>query len=421
MNYPILIIGHIIEIFIMYNYWNVLFEKRFSKKKTVLIYMIVHFLNLIKNIFIFDYVTLKSITSSITTILIVIYLYKGGVFKKLCVFTSYMVCVILGENCAFLIAKYMYGDTLSNMFSSAFPTLVWQIVAYLFVYIFTIIGFLLLKNKKINPDNRLTQYIFIYIAVQCLIVFVFTMLIFEYRIDSPILIFIMMVVFVASAIIGVAVYQSAKAVAAKAVEAEYIKLESRMKDRHFKELREQYIEYRKLRHDFYNHVKIIEELNDPVKLKEYTNSMKSQFNKLEHVSYCNNLTLDALLSLKYNEAKQNGIENIRFAVCDLENTNITDFALCTIVANLLDNAIAAAKLCEKKYIDLIMEKKFDRLIITVKNSSLPVDEDLHTTKEDKENHGFGIKNVKSSADQYDGDTVFEYNNGVFISVVNMKF
>ena len=181
------------------------------------------------------------------------------------------------------------------------------------------------------------------------------------------------------------------------------------------------MEYRKLRHDFYNHIKVIDELNDPVKLKEYTNSIKSKFDELEHATYCDNLTLDALLTFKYREACEEQIKNIRFTVCKLENKLISDFDLCTVVANLIDNAIEAASQTEEKYVDLMIEEKSGRLVITVKNSSLPVDDDLHTTKEDAENHGLGIKNVKAIADKYDGDTVFEYNNGVFVSIVNIKY
>ena len=46
--------------------------------------------------------------------------------------------------------------------------------------------------------------------------------------------------------------------------------------------------------------------------------------------------------------------------------------------------------------------------------------DLETTKTDKENHGFGLKNIISTAEKYDGTTLFNYENGEFISIVNLK-
>ena len=147
------------------------------------------------------------------------------------------------------------------------------------------------------------------------------------------------------------------------------------------------------------------------------NEIKERFNKMEHVSYCSNLTLDALLSLKKSEALQHGIK-IKYEICDLENITVTDFDLCSVVSNLLDNAIRAAKETDEKHVGMVINKKLGRLIITVKNSSLPV-ENLSTTKNDKENHGMGIMQLNSIAEKYNGDTVFKYADGEFTGIVNL--
>ena len=54
------------------------------------------------------------------------------------------------------------------------------------------------------------------------------------------------------------------------------------------------------------------------------------------------------------------------------------------------------------------------------NSSLPVDEELKTTKSDKVNHGIGIGNIRDTAEKYDGDVFFKYADGEFVSIINMS-
>ena len=299
------------------------------------------------------------------------------------------------------------------------PCILWQLTAYLFVFIFNIIALLFLKSKKINPEDRVTQFTFLYIAVQCFFVFAFIMLVFEYNITATTLILMIFFLLLASVGIGFLIYHSARYAVTQAAEAELIKQDAEIKDKHFLELKEQYSEYRKLRHDFYNHIKIIQNLDDPSSLKNYVNAIKEKLDKMENITYCNNPTLDALLSIKHREATQLNIKTT-FVVCDVTNLLIADFDLCTIVSNLLDNAITAASQTENRYLNLELSQKAGRLIILIKNSSNHTSSDLTTTKEDSLNHGIGIKTVKSIALKYDGDTFFKYENNEFSSIVSIK-
>ena len=141
---------------------------------------------------------------------------------------------------------------------------------------------------------------------------------------------------------------------------------------------------------------------------------------MDRMSYCNNLTLDALLSLKYSEALQKGIK-ASFEICNIEDIKITDFDLCSVISNLIDNGIEAAVKTQERSIALNLNKKMDRIIIVMKNASPEVSSDLNTTKSDKKNHGLGINEIKSIAGKYDGDAIFKYKNNEFISVVTMKY
>ena len=251
-----------------------------------------------------------------------------------------------------------------------------------------------------------------------MLIILFVIIIFDYGITSDIMIISILVVIGITLFIAVMLYKTVRVTERRSAEAEFVKREAEIKDKHFYELKEQYVEFRKLRHDFYNHIKIIDSLDDSEKIKEYTNEIKQKFDKLEQVSFCNNLTLDALLSLKRTEAKQHKI-NISIAVCELSGISISDYDLCTLVSNLMDNAITASAATSDKQISIKISRKMERLIISVKNSSMPVDRELKTTKPDSRNHGMGLGIIKKLAEKYDGDSVFRYDDGEFLSVVTL--
>jgi len=422
MNLDVVLVGNIIEIFIIYHFWFSTLELRFDKKKSKIAYFVIHGLCIINNMLMLmnNKMTLKTTVSTVFAILTLAIFFKDKWYKKLVIYGTYMICAVTAETLAFIIAKYVYGyNDFSNITNDVLKSYLWQGTIYIFIFMFTIIAFMLFKKKKINPDNRVTQYIYLYILVQCLMTLLFTAFVYEYKITSSIMFCTLGFILISSVIIGGMIYRAAKVTAVRAAEAEYIKKEAEIKDRHFAELRNQYIEYRKLRHDFYNHIKVINEIDEPQKMKAYIGDIKEKFDRMEQVSYCNNLTLDALLSLKKNEAEEN-LTDVSYRIGDIEDILISDFDLCTVVSNLMDNAISATVNIKNSYIKLDIDRKLDRLIIKLVNSSLPVDEELKTTKSDKVNHGIGIGNIRDTAEKYDGDVFFKYADGEFVSIINMS-
>ena len=84
--------------------------------------------------------------------------------------------------------------------------------------------------------------------------------------------------------------------------------------------------------------------------------------------------------------------------------------VCSIFANALDNAIeASSKTGDNAWVDLNIKRNEKFFIIKIANSALQkVDvEKLFTTsgytsKEDKEHHGFGLRNIRNTVEENDG-------------------
>lgn len=130
-----------------------------------------------------------------------------------------------------------------------------------------------------------------------------------------------------------------------------------------------------------------------------------------------NVSLDALISYKYEEAKRQGI-CINTEVAIAKNTRWNDVDLCTITGNLLDNAIRAAKDIENASIEFVMRQHENKMVIKVKNPYRGVlkrrEDVFETTKQNKSRHGIGLEHIKKIVEQYHGVIDFDTQNGEFV-------
>lgn len=418
MNFSLIIPANILELFLTYYFWLSVLERRYNKTLTAIIYFTVQFFSAIRSWTLFDNPSLKIINTTFFSILLLFILFRDKWYKKLITYVIYLACVIAGECIAVILARYVFNSDLSNPTAANIRNFLWQITSYILSYTFVLVALALLKNKTIDPEKKVTQYLCLYGAVQSLLIFAFTIFAFEYHVVSNILYIVMIIVLGGSVAIAFFMHIIVKNAVTQTAKAEYIRKEAEIKDKHFKDIKGQYIEFRRLRHDFMNHMKVIETLDDAEKLREYVKDVKNKIDGINQVSFCDNLAVDALLSLKRNEAMQSGIK-VEIAVCCIEGCVISDFDLCTVISNLADNAIEAALECEDKYIDIRILRKAGRILVAVKNSSKPVTAPFKTTKADSENHGIGIGNIRAIAEKYEGEAVFRYENGEFVAIVSM--
>ena len=113
-----------------------------------------------------------------------------------------------------------------------------------------------------------------------------------------------------------------------------------------------------------------------------------------------NTAFDTIVSTKKVLAES---KNIKFdlQVQIPEKLLVDAVDLCVIFGNSLDNAIEACeKLKNQKMINVSVIYDDGQLICKITNTALPNISSLQTTKLDKENHGFGIENIKQSLSKY---------------------
>lgn len=135
---------------------------------------------------------------------------------------------------------------------------------------------------------------------------------------------------------------------------------------------------------------------------------------------CGNRLVNAILWSKGEEAKRRGIPlELRAAVP--EALPIAGHHLCSLLGNLLDNALDGSAGVEQPQIRVILRMKERYLYCCVSNR---VDSDvlrenpaLHTTKREAQEHGYGIPAIRKIAELYQGMTDFSVQNGEFVASV----
>lgn len=100
---------------------------------------------------------------------------------------------------------------------------------------------------------------------------------------------------------------------------------------------------------------------------------------------------------------------------------IDNLDLAVLIANVLDNAIEAAAQVEgSREVTFSMITDNDNLLLLTKNptiNKISSYENLHTTKFDKKNHGFGVMSIQAISKQYSGNYLYECVDGVFSSTI----
>ena len=177
---------------------------------------------------------------------------------------------------------------------------------------------------------------------------------------------------------------------------------------------------RKERHELKNNYFLIYSMAEQQKYEELKIILKrdifQQMEKEEIISTGNKF-MDMLLTYKIREARQNNIPLVADVLLS-ENMEIDQKVLCSVLFNLLDNAIEASVKETEPSIKLHMHEKGGYLSIEIANriskSVLESNPELKTSKKDREHHGMGIDIIRQSVERLDGNIRFEENNGYFV-------
>lgn len=184
---------------------------------------------------------------------------------------------------------------------------------------------------------------------------------------------------------------------------------------HFRAYQQTQIETKRLRHDMKNHLLCISNLYDKGaydKLEDYLHELKDTVASIDKELHIGNDVADAIINEKNYIAKAKGME-IHTEGSMVGITEIAPIDICTIFANALDNCLEALAKFEisKPVIEISVRRDNNLVLISFVNAIgseevLDCDNKLKTTKKDMENHGFGMDNIRMTAEKYKGYSKF---------------
>ncbi len=175
---------------------------------------------------------------------------------------------------------------------------------------------------------------------------------------------------------------------------------------------------KKFKHDYNNFqigLQAYLDNNDMTGACKYLKDLREKSNNSDGVIETGNIALDAILSTKIPIAESKGIiVNTKIQIP--EEMSVEPIDMCIIFGNALDNAIEACERVETadKRITITIICKDEAVLCKVVNTApKPENSMLDTSKSDKQNHGFGLENIKTALLKYNANPTIERTDTEF--------
>ena len=183
------------------------------------------------------------------------------------------------------------------------------------------------------------------------------------------------------------------------------------------EIQNMYRQMQEWRHDYRNHIQNMKNRldGDQGELEQYLDELADDLTQTDTSIQTGNVMADAVLNSKLSVAEQKSIQlNVKAHIP--KGIEMTDVEMCSVLGNLLDNAIeACVKLpCDKRFLRVYIDKFKGQFYLSVQNSSPSIQRDkgiFRTTKAGT--HGFGLFRIDRIAKKYGGYVNRQYEEGVF--------
>lgn len=173
-------------------------------------------------------------------------------------------------------------------------------------------------------------------------------------------------------------------------------------------------------HEFRNMVSVWSRLlknQEYTKLYDLMDIASKEEQTHTNVFFTGNDTVDIILNDKFIEASNKHI-NFVADINDLAKMTIKDEEIIILLSNALNNAIEACEVMEKPTIFVKIAVIHGNFILSVKNSFCGTyNPDMITTKQDRLHHGYGISNMKSIVEKYDGSYRTEQKDNMFATYI----
>ena len=199
-----------------------------------------------------------------------------------------------------------------------------------------------------------------------------------------------------------------------------MELQEEQAQRHLAEVRGAYREMRGYKHDFHHHLQTLKgqlEAGQVQRALDYISQLDESLRGLDALLKTGNITVDAILSSKFAQAKAQGV-SVTVQANLPEKLLLTDMELSILLGNLLDNAIEACREAEgEKFLRLTLALKGNMLygyLLNAAGEKKPKRGSLFPSGK-RGVHGFGLYRAEAILKRHDGWVKFNSEDGAFTS------
>ena len=180
-----------------------------------------------------------------------------------------------------------------------------------------------------------------------------------------------------------------------------------MQMRYYDSMRDKVEETAKYRHDLFNHLIVLRQLascKDVEKIESYLQEMEEGIDRIQRITVnTGNELLDILCTYFFARwREQLAVQTIGRVSKDI---NISEYDLCTIFANLFQNIDDEARRnpenCTWVRLEIYQGEEYIQFVIKNSRKECKLT-DGKTSKADRENHGFGLANVRETVSKNHG-------------------
>lgn len=195
---------------------------------------------------------------------------------------------------------------------------------------------------------------------------------------------------------------------------------------YYKNVEQNSVEARKIRHDLANMVQTACEImengtySDKESAKKMLSQLKTEVADIKIERFCQNTLVNAIASNKAAECRKNNIE-FDFDLRVPETVGIEEVDICKAYVNIFDNAINAAKAIDgKRYVKIksFTDPDDGMLYISGENDIAPDYEEKKKARTGE--HGYGLRILRDTAEKYGGRLVTSDKGNTFTVVMTMK-
>lgn len=417
-----------LEFFLLYKIYGIIlckYRKRMTVKHDIIVALIgTCIMQLCNYISFFSYITMLVFVlySSITAL----FIYKVNYVELFSLSSFYMLCISCVDFLVFTLVSNFFGgyETFINMASipSAFrmTTIVGIKCFWVLVYLF------IRKYLERLSMNKKSIYTFLIIAFIGFIGFIYlvnqTFESFQYSMTGFWFLFVVFFSLVIFMIYFIFEFKEEK------MKLNFAEMRNELLEENYNNINEIYMNNAKLYHDLNNHLNVLYQLleNDNVlEAKSYIKEISKPITQLSKSVWTGVDVVDVIINSKLKKMEEKGIEveiNVEFP----NGTNVRPHDICTILSNLLDNAIEAMdKVDGNRKVELIIRRINHFLMIKISNS---IKRDMmnfvkfpSTSKDNKELHGWGLPSVRDTVEKYDGSMKCTKSNEQFIVTIMLFY